>query len=158
MINRITLDVDDAEKTEFTDKSAELANIAKPWAIQIEKEELKAMPKIADGRLPFVEKTADFSVSNPEFLPPFANVAEFQKDLKAYKDMKELARPLRQILDNLENSMMVAGSEAWYAALSYYRSVQYHAKMGVPGAQTILDELRPLFEARSKPENEDPNP
>lgn len=157
MVNRIALDVNDGQKQHFTEKTAELATTAEPWYIQIEKEELKSMPKIADGRLPFVEKTADFSVSNPEFLPPFADVPEFQKDLKAYKDMKELARPLRQILDNLENTMMVAGSEAWYAALSYYRSVQYHAKMGVPGAQTILDELRPLFEARSKPENETPS-
>jgi len=158
MVNRITLDVNDGQKQHFTEKTAELATMAEPWYIQIEKEELKSMPKIADGRLPFVEKTADFSVSNPEFLPPFANVPEFQKDLKAYKDLREIVRPLRQVLENIENSMKVAGSEAWYAALNYYKSVQYHAKMGVPGAQTVLDELRPLFEAKNKPGSEDPNP
>ncbi|HQU83073.1 MAG TPA: hypothetical protein PKY59_08120 [Pyrinomonadaceae bacterium] len=158
MINRLTLDISDSEKTNFISKASDLDVVAEPWKMQIEKEELKAMPKIADGRLPFVEKCADFSDTNPEFLPPFADVPEFKKDLKTYKDLREIRRPVAQMLDNIDNTMKVAGSEAWYAALSFYKSVQYHAKMGVPGAQTILDELRPLFEAKNKSDNETPNP
>ncbi len=156
-VNRLSLEITDAQKTAVSGVTGELADKTEPFNVAISKEEMKSLPKIADGRLPFVEKCAEFCVSNPEFLPPFADVPEFQKDVKAYKDTREMARPIRIILENLENAMMVAGSEAWYAALNYYRSVQYHAKMGVPGAQTILDELRPLFEQRTRTEDQ-PNP
>lgn len=151
-INRISLNISDNQKQAVIDAAADLAEKTQGFNVVIEKEELKSLPKIADGRLPFVEKCAQYAVSNPEFLPPFANVPEFQNDLQGFKDMREMIRPVRQVLDNMENSMYVSGSEAWQAAMNYYRSVQFQAKMGVPGAQTIYDDLRPLFEKRSTPE------
>jgi hypothetical protein len=154
--NRLSLDITDAQKTEFNKASSDLANVAKNFNVVIEKEELKALPKISDGRIPFVEKCVEYSLSNPEFLPPFADVPEFQKDLQAFKDIRELARPLRQILDNIENSMMVSGSEAWEAARNYYKSVQHHARLGVPAAQTIYDDLRGLFDAKPNPPEPSP--
>ena len=66
-----------------------------------------------------------------------------------------MVRPLRQVLDNLENAMAVSGSEAFHAARDYYKMVQLNARLGVPGAQAIYDDLRPLFEQKPKPA---PNP
>ena len=110
--------------------------------------EIKSLSKLGDIRIPFVEKVAQYAVSNPEFLPPFADVPEFTTDFKAFTDLREMVRPLRQIIDNLENSMTVSGSEAWDFARNYYKTVQFQARMGVPGAQTILDDLRILFDQK----------
>jgi len=151
--NRLSLDITDAQKAAVTKASDDLTTATEVFNVVIDKEEVKSLPKVADGRLPFVDKCVEYSVSNPEFLPPFADVPEFEKDLQAFKDIREMVRPLRQVLDNLENTMYVSGSEAWQAAMNYYRSVQFHARMGAPGAQAVLDDLRPLFERRNKPEN-----
>ena len=147
--NRISLDISDTQKTAVETAANALKTATEPFKIVIEKEEVKSLAKIADRRIPFVEKAVEYSVSNPEFLPPHADVPEFEQDLQTFKDIREMIRPLRQILDNLENTMFVSGSEAWEAARSYYKTVQFHARMGTPGAQTIYDDLRQLFEAQT---------
>lgn len=150
-VNRISLDITDAKKAEVSNDTAKLAASTQDFNVVASKEEVKSLPKIADGRIPFVQKSADYAVSNPEHVPTVLDVPEFQRDLKAYLAFRAMTRPLRQILEKLETSMAVAGSEAWYAALNYYKMVQLNAKMGVPGAQAIYDDLRSLFEAKSKP-------
>lgn len=157
MINRLTLDITDTQKSGIASKTTELADLTKDFETEISKDELKSLSQIADGRLPFVEKSADYAVSDSEHLPAIVDVAEFQKDLKTYKDLRELVRPLRQILGNLETSMAVAGSEAWSAARAYYKMVQLNAKMGVPGAQAVYDDLKILFESKTAEPEEQPN-
>ena len=42
--------------------------------------------------------------------------------------------------------------EVWQATLAYYNSIKQAAKMGVPDAKAIYEDLRPRFEAqRAKP-------
>lgn len=156
-VNRLSLDITDAQKEDVSKASTELTNATKGLNIVIDKEEVKSLPKVADGRIPFVQKAADYCVSNPEHLPAVADVFEFQKDLKTFLAIREMVRPLRQVLENLENSMAVSGSEAFHAARDYYKMVQLNAKLGVPGAQAIYDDLRQLFEAKPKPEPSAPN-
>ena len=40
---------------------------------------------------------------------------------------------------------MMAGSEAYIASLSYYNSVKMAAKLNVPGAKPIYDDLKKRF-------------
>lgn len=148
IVNRISITITDAQKTTFIQSAADIAGQTTNWQVKMNKEEIKSLPKIADGRIPCVQKIAQYAVSNPEFLPPFADVPEFLKDFESFMNLREMVRPLRQVVDGLENSMFVCGSEAWEFARNYYKTVQFNAKMGVPGAQTIYDDLRPLFEAR----------
>lgn len=152
IVNRISITVTNAQKTNVTQMVADIALETRNLQVPMSKAEIKPLPKIADGRIPFVEKVAQYAVSNPEFLPPFANVPEFQTDFKAFKDLREIVRPMRQVLDGLENSMYVSGSEAYEFARDYYKMVKHAAEMGVPGAQTIYDDLRVLFEAKESSE------
>ncbi len=154
-VNRLSLTITEAQKQAVADASTDLANATKGFNVIIDKEEVKSLPKVADGRIPFVQKCADYSVSNPEHLPATADVAEFQKDLATFLAMREMVRPVRQTLENLENTMAVSGSEAYQSARDYYKMVQLNAKLGVPGAQAIYDDLRQLFDLKPKP---DPTP
>lgn len=151
--NRVSITITDAQKNDIKDKTADLATVTNDFTTVIDKDTLNSLSTIADGRIPFVEKVAQYAVSNPEFLQPLADVGEFQIDFKAFKDLREVVLPMRVIVNNLLASMRVSGSEAWRFALNYYSSLQFHARMGVPGAQTILDELRPLFEGKSDGKN-----
>jgi len=46
----------------------------------------------------------------------------------------------------LDDTITVAGSEAYIAALAFYKSVKVAATMNVPGAQEIYDDLSKRFE------------
>lgn len=147
--NKISLDITSAQKTAVNNARIALADAVQPFEIQVDKEEVKALAKLGDGRIPFVEKVSQYAVTDSQFLPPFADVPEFTKDFQTFKDLREMVRPLQQIIDNLENSKMVSGSESYQFALTYYKNVQHNAKMGVPGAQTIYEDLRRLFENKT---------
>ncbi len=152
--NKISLTISEAQKTAVEEARAKLEDAVKTFLIQITKEELKSLPKLGDGRIPFVDKASQYAVTDPEFLPPFADVPEFNTDFQAFKDVREMVRPLEQIVDGLVNSMMVSGSESYHFARNYYQTVQFNAKMGVPGAQTIYEDLKKLYEIKE----DDPQP
>lgn len=152
IVNRISITITDAQKTEVNDATAVLANLTENWRVPVSKEEIKSLSKISDGSIPFVEKVMQYAVSNPEFLQPNADVGEAQKDFNSFMDLREIVRPMWIVVDNVENAMYVCGNEAGQFARNYYSSVQYNAKMGVPGAQAIYDDLRVFFEkSKSKP-------
>ena len=46
----------------------------------------------------------------------------------------------------IEDTVILAGSEAYVAALSYYNAVKQAVKMNVAGAKVIYDDLRTRFE------------
>ena len=47
-------------------------------------------------------------------------------------------RDLKQLESNLNDILMVAGSEAYVGALSYYNSVKYGARLNVADAKDIM--------------------
>ena len=91
--NRVTLEITDAQKTAINKAKNDLAAATESLETVISKEELKSLPKLGDTRIPFVEKIQQYVVSNPEFLPPFGTVEEFNKDFNGFRDLRELVRP-----------------------------------------------------------------
>jgi hypothetical protein len=56
----------------------------------------------------------------------------------------------------LNDTMLVAGSEAYCAALAFYSSVKFASRMNQPGAEVISNELKRQFPrgtSAKEPEN-----
>ncbi|HTH57854.1 MAG TPA: hypothetical protein VL728_17525 [Cyclobacteriaceae bacterium] len=113
--------------------------------VTLSDEERQTLPKMKDGTVAFVQKALDYCQTNPEFVPVYIGVGDLEIDLTAVKDLMRIFRPLQQITQAVEDSMMLAGSEAYVAALAYYNSVKHAAKMKVPGAQKIYDDMSARF-------------
>ena len=103
------------------------------------------LPKMGDGTMSFVTKTLEYGRSNPEFAPPYIDMTEFEIDLKAVEELRKIYIPLAQLLQQIDDSILLSGSEAYVAALAYYNSVKMGAKMNVPGAKTIFEDLKHRF-------------
>ena len=73
------------------------------------------------------------------------NVGQMQNDLKLYQQLDELATILRQTLERIEDTRILAGSEAYVSALSVYKLVGAAASAGVEGTDTIYEQLRERF-------------
>lgn len=67
------------------------------------------------------------------------------KDVKAVGTLRELAQELNPITDSLNDSMTLAGSEAYQGALVFYSNVKSAAKVKAPNASTIYDDLSSRF-------------
>lgn len=146
MENRISFKITAAQKKEIEDAIKVLADKLQPMLIALDNKEKQSLAKISDKSIPFADKVMQYMTSNPEFVPSFVNVTETEDDYQAFTILREFLRPIAQITDNLDDTAVMAGSETWLSALAYYNSVKAAAKLGVPNANAIYDDLRVRFE------------
>ena len=146
--NRISTTLTDIEKTAIRNAIDTLNTLLAPKLITLSATDKKRLAKISDEAIPFVQKVSQYVVSNPEFIPMFGSSEEFAKDYATFTDSREFGRLLSQISGNLDDTAALAGAEADDFARRYYGAVGQAAKMGVPDAQAIYDDLRTRFEAQ----------
>lgn len=151
--NRVSISLSQADITAINAAIATLAEKFQPILIGLEADDKKNLAKLGEKSVSFVEKSMQYAESNAEFLPAFIDAAEMKKDFAAFNVLNGFLRPLLQITKNLDDTATVCGSEAILASLAYYNSVRQAAKMSVPNASAIYDDLSQRFEAQKAPKN-----
>ena len=155
--NAISFELSGPEKKAIATALSTIESTLESYLIALTIEQRKTLPKMNDGTLPFVEKVMDYAESNPEFVPPYVDKNELKKDLKAREDLQHIGRKIAQLNTLLDDTTLLAGSEAYSASLSYYQSVKQAAKMNIPDAKTIYKDLQKRFD-RSPAPNPEPQP
>lgn len=121
-----------------------------PLLINLSADERKSIPKMGDKTLAFVSKALEYSKQNPQVVPSFLDVAEFEKDVMAVNSLNKVLIPLQRLVEKLDDSNLLAGSEAYSAALVFYNAVKGAAKAGVPGMKGVYDDLQARFAVKAK--------
>ena len=147
--NRISLTLPDADGTELQAALKMLQDKLMPLLVDLSPQDRRELPKMGDKTLAFVGKALDYAQANPQLCPPYLDVPEFQKDMASVQMLQSLLRPLAQAADIVDDSLMLAGSEAYAAALVFYQSGKSAARSKVLGAATIADDLGARFPGRS---------
>ena len=155
--NAISIEIPENDVKKAQDALKTLTDILNPYLVALTSEQRKTLPKMGDGTEPFVAKVMDYTDSSPQFTPPYVDKNEMQKDWAAVNDLLPLFRGISQLDSNLNDTVMLAGSEAYVASLSYYNSVKQAAKVNVPDAKVIYEDLRQRFERSSSTSNSDVN-
>ncbi len=119
-----------------------------PFLVNLTAEERRKYPKMGDKTLAFVTKALEYARDNQHLVPPYLNVAEFEKDMTLVQQLNSILRPLRSLLESLDDTVMLAGSESYSAALTFYQSVKLAKSMNVPGISTIYEDLQARFPGR----------
>lgn len=149
MENKINFTIPETVITEVTQKLSEVVTALKPYLIALTPDERMAVPKMSDKTQPFVDKTLDYAQTDPQFAPPYMDVDELKNDMLVHGQLVPLARTVRQLDNGLDDTVMEAGGESYINALSYYNSVKQAAKMDIPGAKAIYEDLKKRFERKS---------
>ena len=148
--NRVSITIPPTLITQALDHLNQFSALMMPYLTGLSVEDRKTMVKMSDGTLAFVEKTGLFAKSNPEFSPNFLDVNEMIKDLEAATALKPIFDAAAIICSNVEDTMMLCGSEAYLGARYYYNSVSYAAKQGNLSAKPIAEDLSKRFQKRGK--------
>ena len=157
MENKINFIIPDEDVEQTKTHLTEAVNLLKPYLIALSPKERKTIPKMSDKTAPFVEKCLDYSNTVPQFAPPYMDREGMACDLKVNSQLTPLFRIVQGLFDGLDDTVMESGAEAYVVALSYYNSVKQAAKMDVPGAKAIYEDLSKRFE-RAKSDNGDTPP
>ena len=127
--------------------AAASANTNFPFAINLTVTERNSTPNIENVRYPYVERSVDFHApANPSLVSGFAyTLTEATTDWNVIKQIDQLLPLFRVIVEKLEDTRQLAASELWAWFLEFYASAQRAAANNFPGADTIVNDLSPLF-------------
>ena len=96
-------------------------------------------------RYGFLDKVSDLAVSNPEFVPPYLNMAQLKSRIRETEMLRDVVAYLQQMLRIFEDLLLINGDEAFRLALMYYNTVRDAARRRVPGALPLYRMLEPFF-------------
>ena len=147
--NKISLEIPAADYQSIVAKLREVETAIAKYLIALTPDQRQSYPKTGDKTHQFVEKALEHAASNPELLPAYVDIAEWQKDSKTRHDLRTVLALCEKLRSNVDDTMLLCGSESYTAALAFYSSVKQAAKMNVAGAKTIVDDLSPRFPGKS---------
>ena len=151
--NAVSIEIPPAVLADIHALITQAGQLLQPYLLALTPQERKELPKMADKTLSFVSKSLQFAQSNPEFAPIYLNIPALQIDVKSVQDLTSLEQPLEILVSQLNDTIMVAGSEAYVAGLTYYQSTKVASSRSVPGAKVIYEDLRVRFEKTKQKEN-----
>lgn len=128
-----------------------------PFLLGLTNAERKALPKIDVNNKVFVEDALTAINNNGGILPNYINAVEIGKDLQLFEQLDELVQLVGQLYDKLKDTQILAGSEAYVSSLVAYKLFASAADAGLPGAESIYNQLKQRFTTESSSDNTTPN-
>jgi hypothetical protein len=122
-----------------------------PYLLALTPTERRELPKMGEKTIGFVEKAYDFARQNPNLVPPYLGVDAFGVDFSDAHGLWTLLNAVQQLEEAIDDTEMIAGSEAYQAALVFYKSVKLAAAQDVPGAKAVYEELKTRFPRPGRP-------
>ena len=93
----------------------------------------------------FVQRVVESIRQNPEIAPQFVDALNLENGYELYNQLGAMLVPVNQLQRMLADTMYMAGSTTHGSALDFYNSAKRAAKSGIPGAQVVVDALKPRF-------------
>ena len=148
--NLVSLSISEGELAEIRRAIEILQKNLLPYLLELTISEKESMAKMGDKTVAFVTKATEHAEAQPKLVPAFIDIAELRKDLEAIEILRPLFNSLNQLSKGLDDTMTVAGSEAYTSALAFYQSVKVGAKLNVSGAQEIYNDLQVRFPSKTR--------
>lgn len=146
--NKISQSVSAESLKKVTD-AIQVINTELPFLLNLNADERKSLLKMGDKTVAFVQKALEYAKQNPQTVPVFLDMVEFEKDVQLVSSLSKVLYPVEQLAEKLDDTCKIAGSEAYAAALVYYNAAKAAAKAGVPGLKSVMDDLSSRFPGRS---------
>ncbi len=143
--NRINAVLDSAAAAGVTTKLTE-AQALLPFLTDLTIEERTSLPKMGDKSRAFVERCLELARQDDSFLPRNLDVDAFAKDVAMFAALEPLRQRLAKLLELVEDTQTLAGSEAYLAALEVYHAAK-RTGQGT-GLDVLLDRVSARFAAR----------
>ena len=143
--NQISIEIPETVIIDVTKKLQECKAALAPYLQGLTAEERQSLFKMGDKTVATVQKTKSYVVTNPEFVPAYMNKDEFLKDEAVVSQLSPIANLALQLVTDVEDTVMLSGSEALQMAMLYYGQVKEAQSRGIPTAKPIYEDLKERF-------------
>jgi hypothetical protein len=125
-----------------------------PFLIDISKDERSSLPKMGDKSRAFVLRALEVATQKDSFLPRSFDVGEMRKDVEMTNNLAAISTALAALTELVEDTYILAGSEAYSAALVVYQSAKANGQG--EALDDALDSLAQRFARKSSSTTENP--
>jgi hypothetical protein len=151
--NQISIVIPPAVIDEVIQKLQDCKTALAPYLQGLTAEDRLSLFKMGNKTVATVQKTKSYMDTNPEFVPSYMNQVEFLKDETVVTQLSPIVNLAKQIAADVEDTVMLSGSEALQEALLYYGQVREASAKGVATAKPIYDDLKQRFSRKAKKTN-----
>ncbi len=92
--------------------------------VTLTEEELTALPKTRKNTIEFVKESLKLAEKYPDLVPKNIDIGEVKKDVELIKAIDMILGSLKALVKKLEDSEILAGSEAYLPSLAIYNAVK----------------------------------
>lgn len=142
--NRLNITVTAAQMTAVK-TAIQTINSNLSFLLGLTTDERIVLPAIDVNNKAFTEDAINAGVNNGQLIPSYVSVTSMQNDMTLFNQLDEIIIIVKQLLEKLEDTQLLAGSEAYTSALVLYRLFGSAADAGVPGADAINNQLKQRF-------------
>jgi hypothetical protein len=156
-INRLNTTMSEADITAVKKYFNSIYSLM-PFLIGLTTDERVSLPKISEANKIFVGDSIHALANNASMLPPYLNVADIKNDLTLYDQLDELEGIALQLVEKIQDTRMLCGSEAYASSLTAYRLFESAASAGLPGADSVFNALKQRFAGQGGTGGQTPTP
>lgn len=148
--NQFNADIPQEVIDSVTEKLKQCQEALTPYLLGLTAKERQTLFKMGNKTVATVQKVDSYLKSNPEFAPAYMDQQEFQKDIKAVNQLEEISNLSLQLSTDINDTRMLAGSEALMASMLYYGQIKEAYSKGIAKARPIYEDLQERFSKKKR--------
>lgn len=115
--------------------------------VQLTAKERQGAQSASETRFPYINNAiANLAPAFPALQPGFLPIANAEKDLAAASTLRDLTTLRNEVNDRMIDFAMASEHFAYQYMRKFYKIAQEAQAVNTPGADTVVDALKPLFE------------
>lgn len=114
-----------------------------PFLVGLSTQERRQIPKMGRKAQTFSVRALDMAMQHNEVMPRHLNVEEARRDVALFEALNPILQAVNHLRELIEDTQMLAGSEAYAAARLAYNSAKVSGKN--LGLDDIMEDLSQQF-------------
>ncbi|AXT52850.1 hypothetical protein D1818_19220 [Aquimarina sp. BL5] len=143
--NLISISFTEEELTTLDGHLDGIKQILTGKTINLTADQRRQYGRIANQNKLVVDKSKNYMEQHPDWMPRFLDKEEFDKDYLARIQVESRAQMLENLSQQLIDTKTLLDHDNYNNALSFYRMVRYLAGENEPGAKTVYNDMKVLF-------------
>ncbi len=143
--NLISISFTEQELAQLDMAIATLENVLQGKTINLTPEQRQQYGSIAEQNKLFVNKAKSYMEQYPQYVPPFLDKAEYDKDYTARQQLENRMQKLASVTEQLSDTKILLDFDNYHNSITFYRNMKYLSGENVPGTNVVYDDMKQFF-------------
>ncbi|AZA77327.1 hypothetical protein EG347_07305 [Chryseobacterium sp. G0186] len=101
--------------------------------------------RIAEQNKLFVNKAKIYMEQYTQYIPPFLDKAEFDKDYIAREQIEQRLQQMDSLVEQLSDTKVLLDHDNYHNSISFYRNIRFLSEENVPGTNVMYEDMKQFF-------------